>query len=480
MTPIDVVVSAELAVVSPPEKTRERILNAFSVLNPKRSMLERLNLDPSREAEEIFVAVEHPDDTVRVPRGARDRLVEQIRKDGIEPRWIDRRTDGSPIAAIVVPVRDYQDEGVSALLRNTQGLCVLPCACGKTRLGVAAIGRVARSTIVIAPSNDLVGQWVETMTELLHGAMRVGVLADGEFPDGIEDVVVATPDSIEVSLASPSFLAWLRGFGLVIMDESHRVGAPSIRRIMNAIPAKFRLGLTATPQRNDGLERVVDWVFGPRLVEKTVREMVARGVIMPAEIESVETGWAWTWAPDARRLAKGEEIPTGDDDVHRAKRMRSLDAALAEDAERTATIAARAIREARAGESVLVLANRKAMCADLAKAIAAGGVACEAVTSAKKGKKRKNAVDRFRDGEFPVLIATQLADEGLDIPRLSRVILAFPHSGRSGVIQRLGRLLRFFPGKKPKLIDFVDGKVPMLKRRSYQRRRVYRECGFID
>lgn len=84
-------------------------------------------------------------------------------------------------------------------------------------------------------------------------------------------------------------------------------------------------------------------------------------------------------------------------------------------------------------------------------------------------------LQRFREGSVKVLCATSLADEGLDIERLSRLILATPARAEGRTIQRLGRLMRPHPGKgTPVLYDLVDD-LPMARRQHAARRRAYRK-----
>jgi superfamily II DNA or RNA helicase len=115
----------------------------------------------------------------------------------------------------------------------------------------------------------------------------------------------------------------------------------------------------------------------------------------------------------------------------------------------------------------------------LAKMIKARGVdRVEAVLGTTAKKKRKGTIEALRTGELQVMIATSLADEGLDVRRLSRVLLAWPQRAKGGTTQRAGRLLRDFP-KKPKLIDFVDSKVDTLASRAADRKAVYRKMGLL-
>lgn len=94
----------------------------------------------------------------------------------------------------------------------------------------------------------------------------------------------------------------------------------------------------------------------------------------------------------------------------------------------------------------------------------------------------------MRTGRVRCIIATQLADEGLDIQRLSRVLLAFPQRAKGPTIQRVGRLMRVFEEKgkdgvirmkKPKLFDFVDNLVPTLRSRGKSRRSAYKDIGIL-
>jgi superfamily II DNA or RNA helicase len=85
-------------------------------------------------------------------------------------------------------------------------------------------------------------------------------------------------------------------------------------------------------------------------------------------------------------------------------------------------------------------------------------------------------LDRARQGEVPVLIATQLLDEGVDIPCLSRVFLAWPSKARGRTIQRVGRVMRPHPDKPDaRVIDVVDRRVAPLARQAARRATLYRQ-----
>jgi len=149
---------------------------------------------------------------------------------------------------------------------------------------------------------------------------------------------------------------------------------------------------------------------------------------------------------------------------------------LVADEARNALIVDAVLADARAGHVCLVLSGRVEHCKALAADITAGGIEAEALTAKVGKRKRAELLARARSGDLRVLVATSLADEGLDLPLLSRVVLAFPTRSAARTVQRLGRLMRPHPDKgQPVLTDVVDHAVPVLRNQSFARRRVYRE-----
>jgi superfamily II DNA or RNA helicase len=250
--------------------------------------------------------------------------------------------------------------------------------------------------------------------------------------------------------------AFLGGVGLLILDEAHHVAASTFHSVVDRCPARYRLGLTATPEREDGLTALLDLFMGAPLVTVTHDELVAAGVLTVPDIHSVETDFTYLY--------------TGAEDYA------PMLAAVASDPARNALIVEHVAREAHAGHVCLVLSGRIDHCHTLANAIEAEGVSAAVLTGEVKRAVRKELLDRARAGELAVIVATSLADEGLDLPRLSRVFLAYPGRARGRTVQRLGRLMRPHAEKTDAaLFDFVDRKVPLLRRHHLERRKLYAE-----
>ena len=230
--------------------------------------------------------------------------------------------------------------------------------------------------------------------------------------------------------------------------------------------------MSATLLREDGLTDLIHWSFGRVLLERSAREMIRLGHLQPTCVEIVPTGWQWNKMTASRD--KGQEGAT-----HNRKRLTIvIEKDLVEDAGRNALIADRIAAEAKKGETCLVLVKTRDHARELAKMIVERGIEAMPLTGQTAKKKRKAIIENIRNGQLLVAVATSLADEGLDLPRLSVLGLASPQRARGVTLQRLGRLLRLWPGKRPKLIDWVDS-VPTLASRASSRHRVYREAGLL-
>jgi len=448
-------VSAEIVLRDLPIRSIERLRFSLSYPHPEYVKASRLNLSTAGLSLRFECMTEWPDGSISVPRGAIDVVRGALAEDDIGVDFEDRRTNGSAIGPLSIPnARSYQTSGISKLESRTQGLVVLPCGGGKTKLGTGAIARFCRTTIVLVHTGDLLDQWVEEIREGL--GIEPGIIND-EHKDIERDIVVASVFSLATLLETWPELG--KRFGLVILDEAQHVPANTFQRVIRYLPARLRLGLTATPDREDGHGKLVDWSFGSRLLTKTVQELVDDGFLMMPRVVEVPTAFEFEMSStDPRRITK----------LHRA---------ITADKDRNQLITELVMWEAQAGETVLLLSNRKDHCRKLGKLLAAMGVDARVVVGTTGKSQRKGALDDLRAGRASVVIATSLADEGLNIERLSRIVLAFPERGRGKTVQRVGRLTRKWEGKDPILFDVVDKHVETLARRAGERRRAYRSIG---
>ncbi|MCA1630056.1 MAG: DEAD/DEAH box helicase family protein, partial [Acidobacteria bacterium] len=164
-----------------------------------------------------------------------------------------------------VEPRPYQEEAIREWERNDRcGVVVLPTGAGKSLVAQMAIERVKRSTLVVVPTIDLMNQWYDLL--LTSFRAEVGLVGGGFFELG----------ALTVTTYASAFRFMERlgdRFGLVIFDECHHLPSGSHRYAAEFSLAPFRLGLSATPDRADGGEQLLEELIGPIVSRREAREM---------------------------------------------------------------------------------------------------------------------------------------------------------------------------------------------------------------
>ena len=161
--------------------------------------------------------------------------------------------------------RPYQSEAITAwIAARGRGVVVLPTGAGKSHVAVLAIDAKRRSTLVVAPTLDLVRQWYDLLRSTF--GVPVGVVGGGQHD--VQALTVTTYDSAYLHMDH------LGGrFGLVVFDECHHLPSGAYSLAARAALAPFRLGLTATPERADGREAELSSLVGPFVFRKDIVEL---------------------------------------------------------------------------------------------------------------------------------------------------------------------------------------------------------------
>jgi superfamily II DNA or RNA helicase len=433
-----------------PPKLYHRLVKALSAPNPSWEQRRRLGKSTWGVQERLHF-VEERDGELRLPRGAAAILKGSARELGVELAFEDLRVVPSEqLPGSASPsLRDYQEKAVEELVAATQGTFILPTGGGKTRTAIACIARLRTPTLVLVGSRDLATQWRDELRAQL--GLQAGLIAGGE--STVAPVTVALAQALARRPAD-ELEALLECFGFLVTDEAHHAPADLFRSVVDRSPAKYRLGLTATPKREDGLTPLLEFYFGPTLAEVSYAELQRRGFLL---------------VPTVRRLESSFDFPyAGADD------FAPMIDALVGDPDRNRLIVDAVAAEVAAGQSCLVLSGRKEHCSLLCKELVTAGVDAAELTGKVSKARRKALLGEAREGRLPVLVATSLADEGLDLPILSRAFLTFPSKAEGRTIQRLGRILRPHPSKRDAvLFDVVDRRLPVLRRHANARRKAY-------
>jgi superfamily II DNA or RNA helicase len=282
--------------------------------------------------------------------------------------------------------------------------------------------------------------------------LEVTMVGDGE-NDSSGRVVIATIQTLARWRWEETY-ALGKQFGLVILDEAHHAPARTFTDVLCAMPARYRIGLTATPERDDGLTDMLWWNFGKEIFAISHSKLEKAGHIVTPQVVWLDS----MWEPEDTELPWAS-IMSGL--VSCELRNKAL-----------FDITANAVGQ---GRTVLFLSERVAHCTSMAEWFNDNGIEAAALVGSLSQKKRTDLLKDARDGRFKVVTATVLADEGLDLPNFDTLVLATPTRALGRVQQRIGRIMRPLDGKQDPLVyDMRDAWGPLRgqarKRESFYRK----------
>lgn len=312
-------------------------------------------------------------------------------------------------------LRDYQKDWQDRFIEAGSGVLVGPAGSGKTIAAIAILASLQSETLVLVPTRELAGQWREEL--LRHTDLEPDQI--GEFHGGEKSVRPVTLATYQIaSMDRHRGLFDSRRWGLIVYDEAHRVPSP-VHRLTADLQGKHRLGLTASPLREDDRERDIYTLIGPPIGTDWDAMFEAGFVDQPTvEIRYVP------WNDDA---AKDEYVASTD---HRKRQLAATNPAKID-----------AVRDAiaeRPENQTLVFVEYLDQGDELADALEVPFVSGETPHA-----ERARLFQAFRRGELETLIVSRVGDEGIDLPAAELAIIASGLGGsrRQGT-QRAGRIMR--------------------------------------
>ena len=381
---------------------------------------------------------------------------------------IDRAKAFEPVPLVLkspFPPRDYQLRALEDWKRSGyRGVVSLPTGSGKSFVGALACARLGRPALVTAPTIDLMYQWAAALGKFF--SCEIGILGGGEHK--ILPLTVATYDSAALHMEHLG-----NRFALLICDECHHLPGPRNRVAAEQSIAPYRLGLSATPDMNGENGVVLTRLIGPLCSEMKISQL-AGGVLSgyriqrvrlelsPAELEeyhaarSIYTGFVRRKRIDFRQedgwrkfiMACASGGREGREAFNAFQRQREL--SRGGEAKFTAIWE---ILSRHADERVIIFtaANRQAYAIGERFLL-------PVLTYRTPGAERREMLDNFRSGVYPVLVASRVLNEGVDVPEANiGIVVSGTATGRE-YIQRLGRILRAAPGKEGAVLyELVNG-----------------------
>jgi superfamily II DNA or RNA helicase len=438
---------------------RNRIIRIAAFLNPdfySKQAMRKSTYDTPR----IIGCAEDNAKFIGLPIGCLDDLKHLSRDLGIELATEDERNVGVAIdVQFLGQLRPEQDAAVKQLASHDNGVLAASTAFGKTVVAIDLIARRASNTLILVHRKQLMDQWVERLVTFLDiDRKSIGCIGGGKRKQaGVVDIALIQ------SLCRKGVVDDLvADYGHLIVDECHRIAAPSFEQVARRCRAKFILGLSATVKRKDGHHPIIFMQCGPiRFRTDPRKDAAKRSFDHRVLVRETNT-----------RLPADEKVP-----IHQVYKH------LVEDENRNHQIVEDVCATVASGRSPVILTERKEHIQLIADGLA-GRVANIVVMTGGMGVKQQRAIAEqlaaipLKDER--VIVATgKYLGEGFDDARLDTLFLALPISWRGTLAQYAGRLHREHDMKREVVIyDYADTNVPILEEMLQRRLRGCAAIGY--
>ncbi|WP_110932259.1 DNA repair helicase XPB [Paenibacillus bouchesdurhonensis] len=336
-------------------------------------------------------------------------------------------SDGRPFA-----LRDYQMEGVQAFAGSINsngkqgiggsGVIVLPCGAGKTVVGIAALERLQCETLILTSNVTSVRQWIaEICQKTTLSREEVGEYSGDR--KQVRPVTVSTYQILTHRYRKEEEFKHMslfneRDWGLIIYDEVHLLPAPVFRATAE-IQATRRLGLTATLVREDGCERDVFSLIGPKLYEVPWRELEERGHIAQVECQEIQIQMS------ASLREKYEAVQGRDKFRIAAENPRKI-------------VWLQKLLHLHEDRQILIIGQYLQQLTQVADVLQA-----PLIIGSTPQKERVRLFQAFRERRIQVLVVSKVANFAVDLPDASVAVqISGSFGSRQEEAQRLGRILR--------------------------------------
>jgi superfamily II DNA or RNA helicase len=389
-----------------------------------------------------------------IPRGATSNVISLLEDEGIEYQVINN-TRMLPKVNFEFhgELRETQIEPVEAILSRKFTTLSSPVASGKTCMALYTVAIRQQPVCVMVHTRALADQWCERAEQFLGLDKKdIGRIGDGK--KNITNFTVAMMQTL--AKCSKEVAPY---FGYFIADEVHRCPCSTAIKATSGFDSAFATGLSATHNRRDGMTPLIYWTIGPLTGEVGLGSLVREGSVMMVEPIIRETKFR-------SKLLEASWV--------------DLVTELSQDQKRNELIINDVYKESRQSVCV-ILSDRKAHCELLTSMLIEMNVKVEMVTGDVGGIEREEILNRLKNGEVEVLVATgQLLGEGFDEKSLNSLFLVTPVKHYSRLVQYLGRVSRVTEEKikngiKSKIFDYTDIHCDFLMRAAEERQRTYRK-----
>lgn len=456
-------------------RLQNQIRRLAAFLNPVYFKNQRIGYSNYQESRTIYMGQDEQG-YIGIPRGLYDELVQRCDEAGITYHIEDKRTVGRAIdLTFQGELRESQVYAVEKMLEYDMGILSAATAFGKTVVCSKLIVERKVNTLILLESSTLIEQWVDALHDFLDIKEE---LPEYQTPSGrtkkrksvigrIHGAHDSSTGIIDIAMAGSlckkgELHPKLQEYGMVIMDECHHAATATVMEILREVKAKYVYGVTATPVRSDGLEKINYMLLGDirycYTAKDRAKEQGIEHLVYPRFTRVAYPRSQDMHINDAYMLIKDNEV-------------------------RNEQIVADVKQCVDNGRTPVVLTRYKEHARLLSERLQAY-VDKLFLLSGDKSKKELQEIREMMEDVSPnetmILIATgQMVGEGFDYPRLDTLIMATPVSWKGIVEQYAGRLNRDYSGKKNVVIyDYVDSHIDKFDKMYGKRLKAYKQIGY--
>lgn len=444
-----------------PTKVIAMLKKTSSFANPEFYKLQRMRMQTYPNPRFIFSGEMRPDHLL-LPRGVIDKVIKIFQESGANVVIRDERISKKKVKVdFEGTLTTVQEKAVKKIQESDLGILMAPPGAGKTVMACKLIAERKVSTLVLVHRQPLLDQWKERLSTFLKIPTReIGTLSGskkkmtGKVDVGMLQSITRMEDLSEIA----------DKYSQIIIDECHHIPATSFESILKQMPARYVVGLSATPYRKDGLEKIMFLQCGPIRHEIQASEVSN----IPKEVSIYETSVVFP------------------EELGRQPPYHVLIHYIVKNEARNRLIAIKVADALSKDRFVLLISDRKDHLESLGKIVIQLNSGIELITleGTLSNKQRRIALDRINElraskKKVMIMATASLIGEGFDLPELDTLVFATPLSFEGRLIQYAGRIHRSSKDKQSaQIIDFVDSHNGMFLKMYRNRVSTYKNMGY--
>ncbi len=363
----------------------------------------------------------------------------------------------TPFFEADIELRDYQQQAVENWMIDKRGCIVLPTGAGKTYVALEIIKSLSVPTLIVVPTLDLLDQWRDKLSIL-------GKEWIGEFSGRKKELKPITVSTYDSAYTNAELLG--NKFLLLIFDEVHHLPSEAYRQIAEMNAALYRLGLTATFEREDGKHSLLPELVGGKIFElkpndlagKHLSKYVIKRIYIP--LTDDERRRYEEKAKLFKEYVRKKKITFKSiEDFHKIVIATGYDAEAYEalkawdEARKIAFNSKNKIKllknllEKHRDDKIIIFTKYNDLVYTISRVFL-----IPAITYKTPKNERQAILNGFKNGKFKAIVSSQVLDEGIDVPDANVGIIVSGSGSTREFVQRLGRLLRPAKGKEKAIL----------------------------